>query len=104
MRRMAAVALDMPAIAEQPQYETIAVRPLTPVIGAEIEGLTSRWICRISNSPKCARALLDWKVVFFRDQDITTEHIWTSAALWSAGDLSVLAPEAGLPRGAGHHP
>ena len=68
------VALAIPEIPERAPYETIAVRPLTPVIGAEIEGIDLSAGLSDAQFAEVRRALLDWKVVFFRDQDITTEQ------------------------------
>jgi taurine dioxygenase len=55
-------------------YDSIVVRPLTPVIGAEIEGvdlageLTNRQFAEIH------RAFLEHHVIVFRDQDITADE------------------------------
>lgn len=68
------VALVVPEIPELAPYEAIAVRPLTPVIGAEIEGIDLSADLSDAQFTEVRRALLDWKVVFFRDQDITTEE------------------------------
>ena len=52
----------------------LEVRPATALIGAEIRGLD----LRRSLDPQTVRflrsALLEWKVLFFRDQDITQEQ------------------------------
>ena len=57
-------------------YRHFEARPLSPTIGAELIGFD---IARDTSDAAIAevrRALLDWKVVFFRDQDITrAQHI-----------------------------
>jgi taurine dioxygenase len=68
------VALTIPEIPERARYETIAVRPLTPVIGAEIEGIDLSAGLSDAQFAEVRRALLEWKVIFFRDQDIATEQ------------------------------
>ena len=50
------------------------VRPLTPSIGAEIHGVDLRCPFDAATLREVRAALLDWKVLFFRDQDITTEQ------------------------------
>jgi len=49
-------------------------RPLTPTIGAEIEGIDLREAVDPQTLDELRAALLEWKVLFFRDQDITTEQ------------------------------
>ena len=66
---------------------TLALAPLTPTIGVEISGLD---LSKPLDQPTLAdlrQALLDWKVIFFRDQDITTEQHLAFAR--SFGDLEV---------------
>ncbi len=67
-------ALVIPEVPERAPYETIALRPLTPVIGAEIEGVDLAAGLSDQQFAEVRRGLLDWKVVFFRDQDIATEQ------------------------------
>jgi taurine dioxygenase len=50
------------------------VKPLTPTIGAEIFGVDLAKPLDDATLAALHRTLLDWKVVFFRDQDITTEQ------------------------------
>lgn len=52
------------------------VSPLTPAIGAEISGIDLREPLSGAALAALRRALLDWKVLFFRDQEITrAQHI-----------------------------
>ncbi len=66
---------------------SLALAPLTPTIGVEISGLD---LSRPLDQPTLTdlrQALLDWKVIFFRDQDITTEQHLAFAR--SFGDLEI---------------
>jgi taurine dioxygenase len=58
--------------AEQP-FETIRVSPLSPTIGAEIGGVRMSGEVPAQQVAEIRQALLDWKVIFFRDQDVSTE-------------------------------
>ena len=51
----------------------ISVHPLTPCIGAEISGVDLRETLSDGVMRELQQALLDWKVIFFRDQDISIE-------------------------------
>jgi taurine dioxygenase len=60
--------------APQHEFQSIQIAPLTPSIGAEISGVR---ICGDVSDTQVAeirQALLDWKVVFFRDQDVSVEE------------------------------
>jgi taurine dioxygenase len=61
--------------------------PLTPSIGAEIRGLDLARPLDAATIDHLRAALLDWKVLFFRDQDITTEQHLAFAR--NFGDLEV---------------
>ena len=50
-----------------------SVHPFTPCIGAEISGVDLRQTLSDGVMREMQQALLDWKVIFFRDQDITIE-------------------------------
>lgn len=65
---MAAPAID--------DYQTLCVEPLSPTVGAEISGVRMTGDVTPEQVAEVRRALLDWKVVFFRDQDVTrAEHV-----------------------------
>ena len=53
---------------------TIVERPLSPTIGAEIHGVDLRDELDDDTIAEIRGALLRWKVIFFRDQDITAEQ------------------------------
>jgi taurine dioxygenase len=54
------------------RYDRIAVRPLSPTIGAEVEGLRLDEPIDDETFADVRRAFLDWKVLFFRDQHLTS--------------------------------
>lgn len=58
----------MSAVAER---TTIQVRPLTPVIGAEISGVDLRQPLDAATVAILKAAIHQWRVLFFRDQPIT---------------------------------
>ena len=51
----------------------VQIHPLTPTVGAEIRGVDLANEQTDATMREIEQALLDWKVIFFRDQDITTE-------------------------------
>jgi len=64
------------ALEREPRYETIRVEPLSPTIGAEIGGVRMSGDVSDLQIAEIRQALLDWKVVFFRDQDVSTaDHV-----------------------------
>lgn len=54
--------------------EDLTILPMTPTIGAEIEGVDLTRPLTAATVSALRQALLDWKVLFFRDQDITTDQ------------------------------
>ncbi|HYS45312.1 MAG TPA: TauD/TfdA family dioxygenase, partial [Rhizomicrobium sp.] len=63
----------MSAIASKAQSH-IVVRPSTPIIGAEIEGVDLSKQLSLDEVNDIHQALLQWKVLFFRDQPISDEE------------------------------
>jgi taurine dioxygenase len=62
--------------APQSDYATLRVEPLSPTIGAEISGVRMSGDLSDEQIAEIRRALLDWKVVFFRDQEVSLdEHV-----------------------------
>lgn len=67
---------DSISATRQTEYETISIAPLTPMIGAEISGVRMDGDLADQQIIEIRQALLDWKVVFFRDQDVTVaDHV-----------------------------
>jgi taurine dioxygenase len=60
--------------AERQPYRRIAPGPLSPTIGAELHGTSLAEPLDDETLAEVRRALLEYKVIFFRDQDITPEQ------------------------------
>jgi len=58
---------------------TITVRPLQPTIGAEIGGVDLRQPLGTTARDEIKAAILQYKVVFFRDQDLDRDQHAASA-------------------------
>lgn len=62
--------------AVQTEFETISIHPLSPTVGAEIGGFKMSGDLPGEQIAEIRQALLDWKVIFFRDQDgSVAEHV-----------------------------
>ena len=66
---------------------TITITPQSPTIGAMVDGVDLSHEVTDGEIAAIHRALLDWKVLFFRDQEITTEQHLAFARRF--GDLEV---------------
>jgi taurine dioxygenase len=71
---------------------TFSLAPLTPTIGAEVDGIDLRETLDAATLAALRTALLDWKVLFFRDQDITTEQHLEFARNFGALEVHPFAP------------
>jgi taurine dioxygenase len=75
-----------PLVAHAPHrtdgYTRITVDPVAPTIGAEVGGVQLTGDLDESTMGELRRALGDWKVLFFRDQDITRAEHRGFAARW----------------------
>lgn len=63
-------------------YELFSLEPQTPTIGAEITGIRLGGDLTDDVIAEIRRALLEWKVLFFRDQDIERADHRAFAARW----------------------
>lgn len=63
-------------------YERFALHALSPTIGAEVEGVDLGAPMDEGLQAELHRALLEWKVLFFRDQDITRDQQRDFAERW----------------------
>lgn len=72
--------------------EDLTILPMTPTIGAEIEGVDLSRPLAASTVSALRQALLDWKVLFFRDQDITTEQHLAFARCFGELEVHPFAP------------
>ncbi len=70
-----------------------AVQPMTPTIGAEISGLDLASPFDASTLGALRAALLEWKVLFFRDQDITTDQHLAFARQFGPLEVHPFSPE-----------
>src|SRR5690242_1688706 len=75
--------------------ETVTARPLTPTIGAEIEGIDLRRPITREVFEAVHDALLAHGVIFFRDQDIPVEKQKELGAMF--GELVAHPNDPGLP-------
>ncbi|WP_410648727.1 TauD/TfdA dioxygenase family protein [Amycolatopsis sp. cmx-4-54] len=83
----------LPEGVEERPYELFALRPLGRVIGAEIGGVDLARPLTPALHAELNRALLEWKVLFFRDQDITSEHQRAFAANWGQLETNPFIPK-----------
>jgi len=65
-------------------YERLALSPLSPTIGAEVGGVHLGDPMDDELQAEIHRALLEWKVLFFRDQDISRAQQRAFAERWGA--------------------
>jgi taurine dioxygenase len=62
------------SVALDRKYQTIHVEPMSPTVGAEISGFRMTGALPGEQIAELRQALLDWKVIFFRDQDVSIEE------------------------------
>ena len=82
-----------PQTQRKAEMAVLEVRPLTPTIGAEIHGIDLRQPLDAVTLSEVRAALLDWKVLFFRDQDITTGQHLAFARNFGELEVHPFAPE-----------
>jgi taurine dioxygenase len=83
---------------EEPRpYELITVKPQTALIGAEISGIDLGRPVGPDEFEELDRALLEWKVLFFRDQRITGEQHRDFARLWGELEIHPFLPQGDVP-------
>lgn len=103
------VAQRTPDSFDNRPYTRFALAPVTPTIGAEISGIRLGGDLPDETLAELRRALLEWKVLFFRDQAIDRSAQRDFAARWgelethpffkytqpgqSAGDVATLAKD-----------
>ena len=74
------------------QAGSITLHPLTPSIGAEVGNIDLTQQLSDQTLADLRQALLDWKVLFFRDQDITTEQHLAFARRFGELEVHPFAP------------
>ena len=72
--------------------QQFTITPLAPTIGAEIGNIDLRQPLAPVTRDGLYQALLDWKVIFFRDQDITREQHMTFSASFGELEIHPFAP------------
>jgi len=77
----------------RPVASAFVISPLTPRIGAEIDGVDLRRPISDDLCGTIRQALLDHKVLFFRNQDITTEQHLDFARRFGALEVHPFAPQ-----------
>ena len=82
--------MSQPAHKAEPARFTLA--PMSPTIGAVIGDIDLREPVDDSLKAELRAALLDWKVLFFRDQDITTEQHLDFARAFGGLEVHPFAP------------
>lgn len=80
-------------------YELFGVTPLAPTIGAEVTGVSLASIEDPDNGTfdELRRALLEWKVLFFRDQHLSSEQHRRFAQMWGPLELHPFLPVGEAP-------
>ena len=87
----------LPAGTEAKPYDRFTVLPLTPTIGAEIAGVDLREPLSDELFAELNRALLEWKVIFFRDQRLDAAQHRAFARRWGELEIHPFLPPGGVP-------
>ncbi len=77
---------------ESSSYDHIRVEPMTGTIGAEIHDIDLRDQLSDAVMQEVERALLEWRVIFFRDQDISTDDHLRFARWFGELEVHPFAP------------
>jgi taurine dioxygenase len=72
---------------------TFSLAPLTPTIGAEVGSIDLGEPLDAATLAGLRQALLDWKVLFFREQEITTEQHLAFARNFGTLEVHPFAPQ-----------
>jgi taurine dioxygenase len=92
------VASRTPADWEDRPYTRFTLRPLSPTIGAEVEGVALAALLDDELRAELNRALLEWKVLFFRDQHLTHTEQAEFARHWGPLESHPFAQAASFGR------
>ena len=82
---------------ESEPYARFDVRPYSPTIGAEIGGVSLAEPLDDELFAELDRALLEWKVLFFRDQPITAAQHCDFAGRWGELEHHPFIPQGEVP-------
>lgn len=78
-------------------YEHLALAPLSPTIGAEVTGVDLVRPLPDEVEAEVRQALLEWKVLFFRDQHIDSAAHRDFAARWGRLEVHPFLPRGEVP-------
>ncbi|WP_211750326.1 TauD/TfdA family dioxygenase [Paenibacillus sp. Marseille-Q4541] len=78
---------------EEHPYTLFTLKPLGPLLGAEIEGVDLGTPLGSDLKAELHRAFLEWKVLFFRNQQITSEQQVAFAKEWGALERHPFLPQ-----------
>ncbi|MEV4946940.1 TauD/TfdA family dioxygenase [Streptomyces sp. NPDC053755] len=81
---------------DQPDYRHLDISPLTPHIGAEVDGVDLSLPIGDEAADELRQALLEWKVLFFRDQHgFAPDSQLALAGLWGDPEPNPFFPKGG---------
>ncbi|MDJ0344306.1 TauD/TfdA family dioxygenase [Streptomyces sp. H10-C2] len=78
-------------------YEHLHLTPYSPTIGAEVSDIDLARPVEPEVLAELGRALLEWKVLFFRGQSLTAEQHAAFARHWGEPEIHPFLPKAGIP-------
>ena len=87
----------LPDGVESQPYRCFTVTPLSPTIGAVLGDIDLRGPFDDSTRDELQRALLEWKVIFFRDQHLTGAEHRDFASMWGELEVHPFLPEGEVP-------
>ncbi|MFD5813587.1 TauD/TfdA dioxygenase family protein [Streptomyces sp. NPDC127038] len=81
----------------QVEYQHLGIRPLTPHIGAEIDGVDLSRPIGEDLAQELEQALLEWKVIFFRDQHaFDPQSQLALSGLWGKPEVNPFFPKGDI--------
>jgi taurine dioxygenase len=87
----------LPDGVESRPYRCFTVTPLSPTIGAVLGDIDLRGPFDDATRDELQRALLEWKVIFFRDQHLTGAEHRDFASMWGQLEVHPFLPEGEVP-------
>jgi len=82
---------------ESEPYRRFSVTPLSPTIGAVLGDIDLRAAIDDETMAELRRALLEWKVIFFRDQHLTGPQHRDFASRWGELEVHPFLPQGETP-------
>jgi taurine dioxygenase len=87
----------MPQGVDSEPYRQFTVTPLSPTIGAVLGDIDLRGPFDDETVAELHRALLEWKVIFFRDQHLTSAEHRDFASMWGELEVHPFLPQGETP-------